>query len=510
MNKQLPERSNLEQLKTQAKDLLHEVRAGQAGALVRIGNENRETFALHDAQRILAREYGFPSWPKLKLHVETRTEDDAEKRLIEAALHAPAESVAALLKERPALGRRSVYAAAVLGDDEGLAQWLAREPGLVTAPGGPRQAEPLLYLCFGRCGSGDAARAKAAKDLLTRGANPNSFYIHPDWPKSPQAVLYGATGANNYPQLASVLLEAGADPNDCESRYHAAENNHVACLELLAKHGTDFDRADSVYGNTPLYFLFGYHHPPANVKAGIRWLLEHGANPNTRSYVHAANETALHAALHHGWDTAMIELLLQHGADPRLPRSDGRTPYAMAVRAGREDVIALFRMQGVQDDSSALDRLLNACMRADEAGAREQLRSQPNLIREMSALDCTIVQEAALAGRAEALRLMSQLGIDVGFADKDGIVPLHWASWHGWLDAVKALIAAGAPLDAHDKVYHAPPIGWCAHGSNFGKNPRGDYPGVAEALVSAGCQVSPHTNGSPEFMAVLRKHGKLP
>lgn len=72
MNKQLPERSNLEQLKKQAKSLLENVRASQAEALGRIGQENRETFALHDAQRILAREYGFTSWLKLKLHLKTQ------------------------------------------------------------------------------------------------------------------------------------------------------------------------------------------------------------------------------------------------------------------------------------------------------------------------------------------------------------------------------------------------------------------------------------------------------
>lgn len=75
MNKQLPERPDLEQLKNQAKGLLDEVHAGRPDALARIGKENPAAFALHDAQRTLAREYGFESWLKLKWHVETRRAD---------------------------------------------------------------------------------------------------------------------------------------------------------------------------------------------------------------------------------------------------------------------------------------------------------------------------------------------------------------------------------------------------------------------------------------------------
>jgi ankyrin repeat protein len=508
MNKQLPERSNLEQLKTQAKDLLNEVRAGQAGALVRIGNENRETFALHDAQRVLAREYGFPSWPKLKLHVETRAEDDAEARLIEAALHGQKTSVEALLAERPHLGRRSIYSAATLGDPEGLKQWLQQERGLATRAGGARQAEPLLYVGFGRHGGSDADRAEAARLLLALGADANVSYIHPDWPKSPQPVLYGATGANNYPRLARVLLEAGANPNDPESRYHAAEHNHVECLELLLRHGTDFDGKDATWGNTPLYFLFGYHHPPEPVKAGIRWLLEHGANPNRPSYVEKSNETALHAALRNGWDTDMIALLVRHGADPTIPRLDGRTPYALAVRGGREDVVALFKAAGAKEESSATDQFLSACMRADTAVAWEWLRKEPQIVASLSDLDRLILHEAAQSGRAAALQLMGELGFNLGEADGDRVTPLHWAAWHGWPEAVRALVRAGVPLDPLDKSFNAPPMGWCAHGSQFGNNPRGDYAAVAEILVEAGAKVPPGTTASPAVMAVLKKHGK--
>jgi hypothetical protein len=57
MPRRLPDHPNLEHLKRQAKDLLAELR--------------RRAPAMHlaDAQRALAREYGFASWTKLKTHV---------------------------------------------------------------------------------------------------------------------------------------------------------------------------------------------------------------------------------------------------------------------------------------------------------------------------------------------------------------------------------------------------------------------------------------------------------
>jgi hypothetical protein len=63
----------LEQLKHQAKDLLKTSRALNLQALLRIEQylPNRAAVAtLADAQLVIAREYGFASWPKLKRQVE--------------------------------------------------------------------------------------------------------------------------------------------------------------------------------------------------------------------------------------------------------------------------------------------------------------------------------------------------------------------------------------------------------------------------------------------------------
>ena len=67
----LPARPDLDQLRHQAKDLLHAAQHGDSGAIARISAVS-DRVTLSSAQLALAREYGFPSWAKLKLEVERR------------------------------------------------------------------------------------------------------------------------------------------------------------------------------------------------------------------------------------------------------------------------------------------------------------------------------------------------------------------------------------------------------------------------------------------------------
>ena len=73
-----PFRLNLEQQRKRAKDLLASLRASDAGALQRLHAQHRRVPAagphgafetLSQAQFVIARELGLPSWPKLKAHV---------------------------------------------------------------------------------------------------------------------------------------------------------------------------------------------------------------------------------------------------------------------------------------------------------------------------------------------------------------------------------------------------------------------------------------------------------
>ena len=83
MTKPLPDAPNLEQLKNQAKELLKSLKVGNSEAASRFREYHPEfaktmlqdvldaPITLADAQVVLAREYGFPSWPKLKTYLDS-------------------------------------------------------------------------------------------------------------------------------------------------------------------------------------------------------------------------------------------------------------------------------------------------------------------------------------------------------------------------------------------------------------------------------------------------------
>src|SRR5260370_24533478 len=114
MNRWLPEQPNLEQLKKQAKDLLRAIRANSPEALKRIGAADLKTFALHSAQRVIAKENGFESWEALKREVEQNR-----------AMIKPPE----LETDR---GRKvwETITAAASGDASGLGRLFANDPEL--------------------------------------------------------------------------------------------------------------------------------------------------------------------------------------------------------------------------------------------------------------------------------------------------------------------------------------------------------------------------------------------
>jgi hypothetical protein len=69
-DRHFPVRPNLDQLRHQAKDLLHAIRSGQSEALAELHKHHRgeidaATIKLADAQHVLARSYGLSSWPRL-------------------------------------------------------------------------------------------------------------------------------------------------------------------------------------------------------------------------------------------------------------------------------------------------------------------------------------------------------------------------------------------------------------------------------------------------------------
>ncbi len=176
----LPGNANLEQLKNGAKSFQRAVRAGDAGAaeVVRefhprlghagLGSPELAAFSHADALLVVARRFGFASWPKMKAHLELvaplarspheagPSESAADEFLRLACLNygddEPARWAEAerMLTAAPELATANLATMAAVGAVDAARGLLRRDPGSVRVPLGPHRWQPLLYLVYSR------------------------------------------------------------------------------------------------------------------------------------------------------------------------------------------------------------------------------------------------------------------------------------------------------------------------------------------------------------------------
>lgn len=121
----LPERPNLDHLRNQARTLLRERIAADpvaTGRFAALGIETAEP-KLADALHVVAREYGFETWPALKLRIEVNSPEPIEG-LIAAIKADDASLVRQVLARNPLLKTRI---------DEPLPNYGFDEPALLSA-----------------------------------------------------------------------------------------------------------------------------------------------------------------------------------------------------------------------------------------------------------------------------------------------------------------------------------------------------------------------------------------
>jgi ankyrin repeat protein len=492
----LPDSPDLDQLRKQAKDLLRAARAGDPTASTRFrilpslahaGDDElaRAPLALHDAQSVIAREHGFPSWNALRERIEELTLGlvDAARELVEAATDGRTARAERLLALHPRIAGASVHAALVLGDADAVESHLVRHPEFVGEAGGPRGWEPLHYVCYDSLAQSSVADANGlvaiARRLLALGADPNTRFpwLHHGVRRP---VLWGATRVTQLPPLAELLLESGADPNDGVTLPMAASAGDVATLELLRAHGANPDQPWATDGSATLYAILHWSRTPV----GVQWLLEHGAEADP---VFAGNgETPLHVAARQ-WDVALVESLVQRGADVSRRRADGRTPYAVAALNGNHEVADWLRAHGAPDDLLPVDRLVAACGRGDRTAAEALLAERPTLRTEITDAHYATLHRAAEQGDLAVLDLLLDCGFDPNHGDEEiGKTALHSAAMAGRPDAARLLLARGASPDVRDREFNGQPLVWAAEGSRSHGDRAHDYAEVGRLLLRAG------------------------
>jgi ankyrin repeat protein len=292
-------------------------------------------------------------------------------------------------------------------------------------------------------------------------------------------VLFACIHVSDNLALARLLLEAGADPNDDQSLYHAVERFSTDALELL--HG---------YGLKPEWLSYCLlHQIDLGYLPGVRWFLDHGADPNVK---HPNGLTALHWALLRPGTSQMVELLLERGADARAKTPGGRTALDLAERRhGKVELVpSLERHGSARSERTPLDEVVVAAAYGDEARARALLDAHPGLLSQAGHEDRSQVCAFAEAGNRAGAVILARLGFDAAAPTWMGMTALHWAACRGNPRLLRELMDAGAPfveVAGFGTPWHsALQQRW----SSFGHRPgESDYVGVVRTLLDAGVAI---------------------
>ena len=416
----------------------------------------------------------------------------------------------AMRAAHPELATLDIHTAAILGDDAAVEKWLQHDATLSTATAAPFGWDALTHLCFSRYLRLDASRSdgfvRAARALLDAGADPNTGFFETDHQPAPEreSVLYGAAGVAHHEALTRLLLERGADPNDEEVPYHAPEGYELGAFRALL----ETRRLNAASLATMLLRKSDWHDLD-----GIRLALEYGASATG---VSKWGRSPLAHAIRSDNRTAIIDLLLDHGADPTVPEN-GRTPFVMAAWAGRVDVMDRFSRRGFIDQWNGIDGVIGAIAHGDAARVATILALAPSLIEEVREHAALLMVRFAGVGNVAGITLLLDLGIPVDAAEPTGdgyhdrapnATALHVAAWRARHELVALLIARGADVNLRDGRGRTPlmlAVRACVDSYWVDEQSTASI----AALLTAGASVDgvPYPSGYADGDALLTAHG---
>ena len=432
---QLPDRPDLEHLRKQAK-----------------ARRRERAIPLSAAQHELARDYGFPSWPRLVRHVQAISLEGIERHL-------------------------------AVADPAGLSAVLAADPRAAIEP--VDDLVPLLYLLRRSTGTGADVR-ECARLLLGAGVDANAFtHEVEEWGNWDFYAIRSAVDRDNV-ALIELLIAHGAERDD-DAIYHACEHGSTAMLDALWKPG-----AEHYVG----------HKIDFEDLDGLRWFIARGADMNERC--------CLHHAIARGRTLRFIEAILAAGADVDRPWTFwdvGRRPLALAARCGH---LAAYEHLESLGATAALDEVDEAVLAVARGESVELPRARPPALGNPETDDYAwILGQFALLDRTEIVRALLDAGMHVDTRGWSNFTPLDQAAMHGRRATVELLIERGADLTDRAWGDHGPrPLDCAIWALRCNRAHDGDYIGTVEALAAAGAPTF-HEPPSPDPAVdrVLERYG---
>lgn len=245
-----------------------------------------------------------------------RSGDDRPNRLLDVAVRHKECDILRLLLERGAYSNRAIYDAAHIA----YSQMQVNDP------------EPLRILLeegppFDILGAAASGRTERVAELLE--SEPGCIGTRDEQGRSPLCVASWIIG---WPDVVTLLLEAGADPSDPADPRYPDYPNEIALRQALGHYPED-GHADVArvllnHGGVSVYYI-----PPVTLEvlkqdpAGLREVLSAGADPNEPDrWGQTPVEVA--AQIRGGVGTELVRVLLDAGGQPSLHLVSGNIASA--------------------------------------------------------------------------------------------------------------------------------------------------------------------------------------
>ena len=270
------------------------------------------------------------------------------------------------------------------------------------------------------------------------------------------------------------LLKQGADVSAARgdgmtALHFAAERGDAVMTEMLVYAGANVSAVTRIGQYTPLHLASRAGNP-----AVVQALLKAGANVSARTTT--SGVTPLHLAAVSG-SAAIVTLLLEHGADADAKESEwGQTPLMFAAAENRVDTIGALLDYGADTTvvtksidiahQSQLDRaagnvqkkVLDAAVAKGQQPTPRQVQAAIEASRELFASGKIPPPEPAPAGGrggrgggnpddANAANSFNPEESNPPVSNKGGMTALLHATRQGHLEAARALLDGGAPIN---------------------------------------------------------------